>query len=386
MSNGYGVVSMGTDPEFFFLNESGEVYPADKLLPSVNEPKTLVEDVWNTSGGPTVTGHYDGLQGEFTVKESFCRQFLAQRIRKGLKIVNEMASAQKLTVNLDACRDITPEILESATPEARNFGCDLDFISWLDGMPNPLRVDPLDHFVRYSGGHIHLGILDVSGYPQTYKTYFKDTESLERVSDILMGDKSSIKVIKALDYIVGNTSVLLDQTPQAAKRRKVYGKAGVYRRPPHGIEYRVLSNFWLKHPSITNLIFALARDVIGAFLKDEAIIDNLLDSVAPEDVIVAINTNDKELAFRNWLKITNAFKFTERDITEGGIVTIAYLSKFGLNSVISENFAENWRFDDVFESYSNIIPSFNELTRKLIDNNQSYRDFNSSFKNTEIYV
>jgi len=49
-------------------------------------------------------------------------------------------------------------------------------------------------------------------------------------------------VIKALDAYLGLPSVLFEKD---GMRRTLYGKAGAYRPTPYGVEYRVLSNFWL---------------------------------------------------------------------------------------------------------------------------------------------
>ena len=59
--------------------------------------------------------------------------------------------------------------------------------------------------------------------------------------------------------------MLLDD---GAKRRELYGKAGAYRVKPYGVEYRVLSNFWLKSPALMqwvydNTILAFKRLLAG---------------------------------------------------------------------------------------------------------------------------
>ena len=69
--------------------------------------------------------------------------------------------------------------------------------------------------------------------------------------------------VKILDIVVGNTCVIMDRAPSQVERRKVYGRAGEYRLPAHGIEYRTLSNFWLRSYQLTHLVFSLARFAIN---------------------------------------------------------------------------------------------------------------------------
>jgi hypothetical protein len=39
------------------------------------------------------------------------------------------------------------------------------------------------------------------------------------------------------------------------RRRQLYGKAGAYRPKPYGMEYRVLSNVWLKNKSLQRWVY-----------------------------------------------------------------------------------------------------------------------------------
>jgi hypothetical protein len=90
---------------------------------------------------------------------------------------------------------------------------------------------------RSSGGHIHFGIGKIS-------------------------NAEAIKSVKALDAILGVACVAFFQGYDNPRRRELYGLPGEYRLPPHGLEYRPLSNAWLFHPVIMNMVFDLARKAL----------------------------------------------------------------------------------------------------------------------------
>ena len=51
------------------------------------------------------------------------------------------------------------------------------------------------------------------------------------------------KRVLKLDLYLGIPSIILD--PEGSMRRRMYGKAGAFRKKSYGLEYRVLSNFWI---------------------------------------------------------------------------------------------------------------------------------------------
>lgn len=92
--------------------------------------------------------------------------------------------------------------------------------------------------LRSGGCHIHIG-----------NTSQEHTELMK---------KNAKSIVKFLDYYVGLWSVLLTQNNQLEfVRRNYYGRAGSYRIPEHGLEYRVMSNTLIGHNPL--LVEALAR-------------------------------------------------------------------------------------------------------------------------------
>jgi hypothetical protein len=115
-------------------------------------------------------------------------------------------------------------------------------------------------------------------------------------------------LVPLLDILLGNTCVLIDRNEFAVERRKVYGRAGEYRTPKHGLEYRTLSNFWLINYQMMSFVFGMARFAYIITVNDLVYPEKkygkyILSLVDQEDVIEAINNNDFDLAYKNFKKV-----------------------------------------------------------------------------------
>jgi len=97
---------------------------------------------------------------------------------------------------------------------------------------------------------------------------------------------TSIAIIQAMDLFLGVSSILLDDDTE---RRVMYGKAGAYRFKKYGVEYRTLSNFWIKDEQSIKWAYEQCLKMVE-FINSGGIITN------PQDIIQCINTCDKKLA------------------------------------------------------------------------------------------
>jgi hypothetical protein len=142
------------------------------------------------------------------------------------------------------------------TAEANTFGCEPDFNAWTGEVnPAPKAEDPA---LRSAGGHVHV-----------------ETKLPPR------------DVIIALDLMLGVPSVLLDK--EGKLRRSLYGMPGAYRPKPYGVEYRVLSNFWVFQASTRRWVFTgVGRALDMVMTKRPLISDTRIQQV--------IATSDVELA------------------------------------------------------------------------------------------
>ena len=124
--------------------------------------------------------------------------------------------------------------------------------------PRPKADDPN---LRSCGGHVHIG---------------------------MKGSKDEkMAVIQYADLVLGVPSVKMDK---GITRKKLYGKAGAMRFKPYGVEYRVLSNFWIFDPKLVSWVYDGVHRCME-YLEDGMNIEQ--DGAA---IIQAINDNDGAVA------------------------------------------------------------------------------------------
>jgi hypothetical protein len=102
--------------------------------------------------------------------------------------------------------------------------------------------------------------------------------------------------------------ILIEKNNNAKERKQIYGKAGTYRYPLHGIEYCSLSNYWLFSPLFVDIVYDLCEFTIN-FVED-----NQNDSFWDQDycfgynlnkLIKTINEHDVQAAEKFYLLIEN---------------------------------------------------------------------------------
>jgi len=144
-------------------------------------------------------------------------------------------------------------------PAAHIFGCEPDFNVWTL-MPNPRPVAK-NKALRSAGGHIHIGLANMS-----------------RVDKVMLG--------RLLDWQLGLWSVIKDSD---TRRRELYGQAGSIRFKPYGLEYRTLSNFWLRNETLMEHVFT------GVASALECHREKLYDTITKygAKIEAAINNSDK---------------------------------------------------------------------------------------------
>ena len=108
----------------------------------------------------------------------------------------------------------------------------------------------------------------------------------------------STALVKYMDMFVGVPSVVYDHD---TRRRKYYGNAGSFRLTSYGVEYRVLSGYWLQSADTLSYIHKQTVKAVEAALRA-----NKLPS--PEDVINIINNTDSEAAIKAAKKLISKFK------------------------------------------------------------------------------
>lgn len=335
----YYSVLMGCDPEFF-ISKNGNILGSEKVIP---------KDGLNSKEYQTCKVIRDGVQAELNPPPNTCRQSLSAFITECFKSLNtQMKTDPSLSLDFNGVVKVRKEELKSLSPESAVFGC-APSENFYEKAKSKITVDPKKYLYRSAGGHIHLGYADGmsinnkwlhnwlfskkfdlrkmnhldsgEGEGLSIHELNKDTVLSERIKKfygiskiesitvppVVNALKQPDKLIPLLDILVGNTCVLIDKDICNKERRKVYGRAGEYRLTNYGVEYRTLSNFWLKSYQLTSLVFGLARLSVvilaNSMVSKEKYYESIVDAVNKDDIEKAINENDFDLAYQNFLKI-----------------------------------------------------------------------------------
>lgn len=283
---------LGCDPEFFF-ERGGQVIGAEKVL---TPDRKIVSTSYKYDGPSSSKGEkfvLDGVQVELNPRPNTCRANLGNEIAAAFRALRvHLKSMGDVKASFKTVVEVSQQELDSLSDKAKVFGCAESLNTYDKGAC--VGVDASTYLKRSAGGHIHLG--------------FSGDHAMMAARE---------RLVPILDVFVGNTCVLIDRDPEQAERRKVYGRAGEYRLPTHGVEYRTLSNFWLRAYPLMSMVMGLSRQACGILFTtvlgagaDGALQgariagwdaeSALLASVDLEKVRLAINTNDRDLALENF--------------------------------------------------------------------------------------
>jgi hypothetical protein len=210
----------GCDPELFVRNREGKIVSAHDLLPGTKDEPYKVEH-----GAIQV----DGTAAEFNIDPASTFEEFDRNIVAVMKTLLKMLpKGYQLTV-VPAVKYDQDE-WDRIPPSAKVLGCTPDFNAWTSNVnPSPDPVGDLER-VRTASGHLHIGWTENINLSE-------NIEHLQHCNDL----------VKQLDWYLGYWSLSQDNDNT---RRSLYGKAGACRYKPYGVEYRVLSNFWLSNKSL----------------------------------------------------------------------------------------------------------------------------------------
>lgn len=159
------------------------------------------------------------------------------------------------------------EEFDGAPDKAKELGCSPDYNAWT-GEVNPPPKDPDNPYLRTASGHIHIG--------WTEGADLSDQQHILNCRDM----------VKQFDWYLGGWSLRVDTDPA---RRRLYGKAGAMRFKDYGVEYRVLSNFWItsrdRRLAVWNRMQTAINAMAQGFLPETAARHNNL-------LIEGINTGE----------------------------------------------------------------------------------------------
>lgn len=253
----------GTDPEAFF-SKGGQIIGSEKLIPE----KGIVVDRY---AGKIVR---DGVQFELNPTAGSVETVGANIAKMYHKLTNILSNNPGVSVDFNGVVEVSRKELQSLTPRSRVLGCMPSYNVYGEF---PITVDPVKYRKRSSGGHIHVAL------------YGAEHESRRRA-------------VPLFDIMVGLFSVLVDRDPGAAERRKNYGRAGEFRLPNYGLEYRTTSNFWLRDYVLMTFVFGMSNLALAVSLDKLANSGNAYTELGTildiDKVRDAIDTNSYPKAVR----------------------------------------------------------------------------------------
>lgn len=211
---------IGADPELF-VKKDGKFVSGYGLIRGDKENPFPVKN-----GAVQV----DGMALEFNIDPAANKKEFVYNIQSVMDQLKAMVPEYNVVAKPTA--RFTEKYMKAQPKKALELGCDPDYNAWQEGAVNE-RPDQ-DLPMRTGAGHIHIGWTQVDDPCNPY-----------HIADC-------IEIVKQLDYYLGLASLFLDKDKG---RREMYGKAGAFRPKPYGVEYRVLSNFWLKTPELVSWVY-----------------------------------------------------------------------------------------------------------------------------------
>jgi len=196
------MITLGSDVEMAVVDENGNLKDITGLIGGTKE-KPIWFDNYNIQE--------DNVNVEYAINP--CAT-LEQWINYHGEALNGVLNILPLHYDVRiSASNVYPDS-QLVSESAKKFGCDQDFSAW-NGLPlvkpPPERIGNF----RTCGGHIHVGAEDIDKH----------------------------ELVKWMDVLLGLPSLFMDND---SDRRKLYGQAGAYRPKSYGVEYRSLSNFWIK--------------------------------------------------------------------------------------------------------------------------------------------
>ena len=288
-------ITYGCDPEAFF-ERNGEVIGSEKVLPKSG---------WNYV-------KRDGVQIEF---QPLAYASVKSQLVHLREVMNSFRSNMTRFPDVKVCFKPVIQVSEAELAtlgeESRLLGCKpSDNIYGF----KQIDVDGQVFRTRSAGGHLHIGLYDERRIWNT---------------DVYPHLDERARLVPILDVLVGNTCVLFDMDPVQRQRRKMYGRPGEYRLPWHGVEYRTLSNFWMRSPVLAELVFGLAQLSVGVLSTTlsgrENLEKELLYNLDWRKIVKAIYLNDRTTALENWKVVRD---FLIKQAPKGSVINGDNIRKF----------------------------------------------------------
>ena len=249
-------VTIGSDPELFLFNSVTRKFVSSiGIIPGV---KGKASPMGNLGEGYGL--QIDNVLAEFNIPPTTDKKAFVESISLAKGYISDYIHGihPSLKIMCVAAGNFPSDQLQSK--ESQEFGCSVDYNAWTEE-PNEKPKGEMTR-LRTTGTHIHVG--------------FDEPKTSVR-----------LELIKAMDLFLGVPSVIID--PDTV-RRKLYGKAGAFRLTSYGVEYRVLSGYFIRDERHMGWMFDQTLKAIN-FVNNNGIVDN-----SNNKIVNCINNCDKQAA------------------------------------------------------------------------------------------
>lgn len=215
---------IGADPEFF-LKRNGVNISADAFVPGTKD------NPYRLKNGAV---QLDGTAVEFNIDPASTAEEFSYNICSVMDEIRKMIPSE-ITFDFSPSVIYTEDIWKSIPSKCLELGCNPDNDAYNNNKPKvPPPLPEKFKRMRTGAGHIHIGWgnnIDI-----TDQTHIDDCNI----------------VVKNLDCLFNHYSRCWDNDN---RRHILYGQPGSFRIKPYGVEYRVLSNAWLRYPDLWPWLF-----------------------------------------------------------------------------------------------------------------------------------
>jgi hypothetical protein len=245
-------ITLGADPELF-VSKGGAIASVIGLIGGTkSEPRRVASGALQE----------DNVLAEFNIDPATSAGQFSRHLTTVMGELNNVLAEKGHKAEIITSHEFDMDFLRGQGDAAMEFGCGAEWNAWTtDRLPKPKGAET---GLRTAGGHVHVGYDD----PWELGNY-----SLARL----------------LDLVLGIPSVILDEDIQ---RRSLYGSAGSMRHKPYGVEYRSLSNFWLKSEELHYWVFAQVKWAC----ENLPALDSMLSATPSGLIQNTINTSNKDVA------------------------------------------------------------------------------------------
>lgn len=229
-------ILIGADPELFAMDKDNQPVSVHDLLPGTKASPVKV---------PFGAIQVDGIAGEFNIAPAKSRvEFMENisHVRNILEFVLKQ-SRDDLRFVPQPTVFLSQKYMDQLPVETKVLGCEPDYNAYTGEMnPKPSA----DTLFRTGSGHIHVG-------------WTSDLDPFEPKHF-----KLCCELTKEFDFVLHRASKIWDND---TLRAQLYGQPGAFRPKPYGMEYRVLSNAWLRQPITQQYVYDATRAITEQFFK-----------------------------------------------------------------------------------------------------------------------